>query len=385
MKQTKNFKKWRNFWINKKEQDGYQNKLLNAINRYAPPGTEENPEREKRTASRGGVNMNNYEKMFFNGGGKDIQLAGKSLKADSAMVPVDQNAAIANYFYKGTIKNQEETFKADKEGIPIFEKSPEPLKKTYGIKMDDKNPYGGNVEIPTLDSGIKRQIKRERIKYDYNLVSAEKSTVKADDTLDFINKINGVGREAPTSSNHNKFGRKDSLSKKANELKSNRLNDSGFTANTNNMALNIDNFPALPDYEGIQSKFLESQGKSKPLNSSVLDGSSPFKLSKMGGMGARDSTQSIGNGTMNTIKTINTINLERINNKNENRLQDFENKYDIGEGADDVLSNLMRNHGNDISQEAIKLDTHSNFANQNEEYLRSIKEEKWEETLKKRL
>lgn len=222
---NKELQKMKEFLDKKNEQEGYQSKLLNAINRYAPPGSEEQSKPEKRVASRGGVNMNNYEKMFFNGGGKDIQLAGKSLKADSAMVPVDQNAAIANYFYKGNIQNQEETFKADKQGIPIFEKSLEPLKKTQGIEINGNNPYNGNIEIPTLDSGIKRKIKRDKIKYDYNLVSAEKSTIRADDTLDFINKINGVGREIQTQ-NNNKPTRKDSLSKKANELRRNNLNDS---------------------------------------------------------------------------------------------------------------------------------------------------------------
>ena len=377
----------------KREQDGYQMKLASAINRYAPPGQEDKFQPERKPASRGGVNMNNYEKMFFDKG-NNINMAGKSLKADSAMVPVDNNPNLANYFYKGTIKSQEETFKADKNGIPIIERTPGQLKKTSGIEMNEDNPYT-NVEIPTLDSGIKNQLKRDRVKYAYNPPSEEKS-IKADDTLDFINKINGVGANNSPDTDRKPFGRQDSLAQKANEIKNGKLNDTGFTVNTNNLAEKLDkDFPAIPAYEGIQPRYMDSQGKinmndtsmnnAEPLNNSIMTDKSPFKLSKMGGMGVRDSNNSIGNGTMNTLQTINSINLEKINNRNEDRLADIENKYNIG-GDDDSLSVLLRKNQNDISQDAIRLDTNTNFMkNENEEHLRSIKEEKWEETFKKHL
>ncbi|CAI2376488.1 unnamed protein product [Moneuplotes crassus] len=377
----------------KKAQDGYQNKLVSALNRYAPKGTNEDAP-ERRAASRGGVDMNNYEQMFFNKNNNNINLAGKSLRGDSALVPVDHNDTISNYFHKGTIKKQEQTFKQDKKGIPIYEKSPEAV-KTHAIEVNEKNPYTGNIEIPTLDSGIKNQIYRNRVKYQFEPDTEEKSTIKADDTLDFINKINGIGGD-PNSNDEMKFGRQDSLSKKVNEIRKNKLNDTGFTANSNNMALDIDNFPALPEYEGIQSKFLESAGRGKlndtsfhnkgddSLNNSVLKNDSPAKSTRNGGMGVRDSTQSFGNGTVTTLRTVNTINLEKINNRNDNRLLDFENKYNFRDGGDDTLSNLLKNHDNDMSYEAIKLDNDTEFKSNND-YLRSIKEEKWEGTLKKHL
>lgn len=299
---------------------------------------------KNRAASRGGVNMNMYEKMFFDKGGKDMQLlGGKSLKADSALIPVDHNDTITNYFNKVPYKKQDETFRTNKGGIPIFERSPEALKKTHGYDMNSNSPYETNIEIPTINTNIKNQVKKEKYHFDYG-VDDDKTSIKADDTLDFINKINNVGNKDYSGSNDKKFGRQNSLQKKANELKSNRLNESGYTVNTNNLAekLDIDNFPALPDYEGIQSEFLKKSRKepevrnfemnrAEPLNTSILsDNTVPFKFTDMGRV--RDSTSSLADGTVNTMKTVNTINLERINNKNENRLRDIEERYNFRDG-----------------------------------------------------
>lgn len=391
----------------KRDQEGHQKKLLSAINKYAPPGENEYGE-QKRAASRGGVNMNMYEKMFFDNGGKDVQLGGKSLKAESALLPVDHDQTITNYFHKGPYKKQEETFKSSKGGIPIFESSPEPLKKTNGYKINGDKSYGGDVEIPTINSNIKKQVRRDKIHYNYGMDSDDKTSIKADDTLDFINKINGVGAGGQKSkgSSGNKFGRQNSLSKKASEMKKNKLNESGFSVNSKNLAekLDFDNFPALPDYEGIQSKFLKDrenkedsyrkfESKAEPLNTSMLsDNTVPLKMT--GAHKMRETTQSLGNGTSNTLKTINSINLEKLHNRNENRLADLENKYNL-KSEDDELSklessydhkfNYKDNNNGSYGDYAIKLDTNSNFmnGNNNDDYLRSIKEEKWEETFKK--
>ena len=172
----------------KREKQKYQDNLESALNKYAPP--KENEYGEKRVASRGGVNMNMYEKMFFANGGKDMQLNGQTLKADSALLPIDHDKTITNYFNNGPIKRQEETFKFDKRGVPIFESSPEQLKNTneYAIPLDN---YGERVEIPTINPNIKKQVKREKERFDYGL--SEDPSINADDTFDFINKINGVG------------------------------------------------------------------------------------------------------------------------------------------------------------------------------------------------
>lgn len=235
----------------KRDQDGYQQKLLHAINKYAPP--EENQYGERKIASRGGVNMNVYEKAFFDKGGKDMVLGGKSLKADSALVPIDGNHGITNYFNNERTEMPDKMFK-DNKGIPVFESTPEHLRQTNG--------YGMSPEIPTINTNIKRQIDGKRLKYEYGEVSDSKTTIKDDDTMDFINKINGVGAK---DKGENKFGRQNSLQKKAKELKKNHLNDSHITVNTKNLAekLDFDAFPSLPDYEGIQSKFLENSGRAK--------------------------------------------------------------------------------------------------------------------------
>lgn len=172
----------------KKEKQMYQQNLESALHKYAPP--KENEYGEKRAASRGGVNMNMYEKMFFANGGKDMQLNNQSLKADSALLPIDHDKTITNYFNNGPIKRQQDTFKLDKRGVPIFESTPEKLKNTdgYAIPMDN---YSERVEIPTINANIKKQVKREKERFDYGL--SEDPTINADDTFDFINKINNVG------------------------------------------------------------------------------------------------------------------------------------------------------------------------------------------------
>lgn len=369
----------------KKENEGYQHKLNSAINKYAPPGQQDDIPRT-RAASRGGVDMNMYEKMFFNNKNNGVDLAGKSLRGESALLPVDHNDTITNYFHKGAVKRQEETFRTNKNDYSILDKSPEVMKKAHGYDMNDGNPYNANVEIPTLNTGIKNQIKREKVKYEYGFESGEKSTIRDDDTFDFINKINGVGGQKPEK---NKFGRLDSLSKKVDDIRSKKMNDTSFTANEDNMALDLDNFPALPDYEGIQSKFIQNNGKGgnniykvDALNSSQIS-ESPFKNYKMSG--ARDTGNTFGNQTTNTMKTLNSINLEKINNRNENRLNDIENRYNLG-GDDDALSSLINKHDYDFGNntEGIKLDNNSNYM-RGDEYLNSIKEERWEETFKKQL
>ena len=172
----------------KREKQMYQDNLENALSKYAPP--KENEYGEKRAASRGGVNMNMYEKMFFANGGKDMNLGGKSLKADSALLPIDHDKTITNYFNNGSIKKQQDNYKYDKRGVPIYESTPEPLKNTDGYAIPVDN-YGDRVEIPTINTNIKRQFKREKEKFDYGL--SEDPTINTDDTMDFINRINNVG------------------------------------------------------------------------------------------------------------------------------------------------------------------------------------------------
>jgi len=381
--------------INKREQDGYQKQLLNALNKYAPPA--ENQYGERKLPSRGGVNMNIYEKAFFDNGGKDMLINGKSLKADSALVPIDHNHGITNYFNKNTNKTQEETYK-DKGEIPILERTPEILKQTEGYGFSLDKSYG-SPEIPTINTNIKKQINKNRLKYEYGSISDDKETIKDDDTIDFINKINGVGR----NQNDKQFGRQNSLAKKAKEMKSNKLNDS-YTVSSKNLAekLDFDAFPALPDYEGIQSKFLENSSKTKksnemnivkaePLNTSILsDTNNGIKFANyIGGEkgGIRDSTISIGNGTVNTLNTLNSINLEKINNRNEKRLNNFEHGYGVDALDDDhgkpdrSFYHIMKKNSNDYGNQAIKLDTKLNFMSDGE--LNEIKEENWEETLQK--
>jgi hypothetical protein len=368
----------------KKEQEGYQQNLNSAVNKYAPSGSQDDIP-QQRAASRGGVDLNNYEKMFFNNKNKDIGLAGKSLRGESALLPVDHNDTITNYFNKGNVKRQEETFITDKSDYASYEKSPEAMKKHLGYDMNDGNPYNANVEIPTLNSEIKNRIKREKVKYEYGSESESKSTNKNEDTFDFINKINGVGG---MKSDKNKFGRQESLSRKVEDIRSRKMNDTGFTANEGNMALNIDNFPALPDYEGIQSNFMQGHGRGgnnykADLNQSQVSNASPFKMTGMGGGGQRDSTNGFGNQTTNTMKTLNSVNLEKINNRNENRLMDIENKYNgNGNDNDDALSSLMNGNDYGYGDGGMQLDHNSNFM-RGDEYLNSIKEERYEETLKK--
>lgn len=336
----------------KRDQENHHKGLMSAINKYAPEGESEYG--NKRAASRGGVDMNNYEKMFFNNGGKDMQvrgnkdmqlIGGKSLKADSALIPVDHNDTITNYFNKNSYNKQDDTMKSMKGDYPVFERSPGSLKKSHAFDMnDDHNAYNTNLEIPTINTNIKNQIKREKIDYNYGADFDDKSSIKADDTLDFISKINNVGhRKDSTDSTNKKFSRQQSLKNKANELKSNRLNESSYTEKSKNNGhkLDIDNFPSLPDYEGIQKDFMgrnkeDSNDKyrnnmAEPLNTSML--SDNTVQMKMTGMAkARDTSNSFANGTSNTLKTINSINLEKINNRNENRLNDIENKYNFNGG-----------------------------------------------------
>jgi len=196
----------------KKDQEGYQTKLASAINKYAPPG--ENEYREVRAASRGGVNMNMYEKMFFANGGKDMQtagqgtlLGGKSLKAESALLPIDHDKTITNYFNKNIITKQQETFKYAKGGVPIFESSPEQLKNT-------------NIEMPTINTNIKNQIRRDKAQFDYGV--DDDASIKADDTFDFLSKINGIGG-GKKKTEEPSMGRR--------EPKANRLNKSGISEN----------------------------------------------------------------------------------------------------------------------------------------------------------
>jgi hypothetical protein len=333
--------------------------------------------------------MNMYEKMFFENGGKDMQLiGGKSLKGESALISVDHNDTITNYFNKEPYKQQEETLKSMKGGIPIFERSPESLRKSRAYEInDDNNAYTTNIEIPT----IKNKIKKENLNYNYGADLNDKSSIKADDTLDFIDKINGVGKSKDSKdSNGMKFGRQNSLSKKAQELKSNRLNDSGYKMG-NHMAgkLDLDDFPALPDYEGIQSKFMAGkEGNSdrkfennyaEPLNTSMIsDKTVPFKLTGMGKM--RESTMSLANGTTNTLKTINSINLEKINNRNENRLEEMERKYNFG--RDYSSPSLENSYSSPYKGKDIDYGYDDSGFGEDDK-LKSIKEERWEETFKK--
>ena len=373
----------------KRAQENYQSQLAGALNRYKPP--EENEFGERKMPSRGGVNMNIYEKAFFDNGGKDMMLnGGKSLKADSALVPVDQNYGMTNYFNKGTIKKTENPMKAG--GIPVFESSPEALKNTNAYGMSPEKSYGISPDIPTINTNIKRQVDKSRVKYQYGQISDDKPSMKADDTFDFINKINGVGG----NNDGKKFGRQNSLSKKVDELKSNRLNESNISINTKNLAekIDFDVFPSLPDYDGIQNNFLDNTSKKDngaKLDSSMISDTNNLKRYNLGGKigGIRDSTTSLGNQTTNTIKTINSINLEKINNRNENRLNDIENKYDFH--TDDELTKLENSsyhkmkssNSNNFDNSAIKLDGKSNYMGDYD--MNPIKEEKFEETFKKQL
>jgi len=161
--------------------------------------------------------------------------------------------------------------------------------------------------------------------------------------------------------------------------------------------LEFDAFPTLPEYEGIQSKFMKNDRdepsrrpdkfeskRAEPMETSMLsDKSTPFKITGMGRV--RDSTTSLANGTVNTI---NSINLEKINNRNEKRLMDIEQDYKFS-GDDDELSKLGNSYlgisskkdNDDYGNYAIKLDTNTNFMKGRE--LNSIQEENWEETFKK--
>lgn len=156
--------------------------------------------------------------------------------------------------------------------------------------------------------------------------------------------------------------------------------------------IEFDNFPVLPDYEGIQSKFLNddnsdnikyNKNKAEPLNTSMLSESpSPFKITNMGKV--RDSTSSLANGTVNTL---NSINLEKINQRNENRLLSMDKDFKFNDDDDDLprldhsLIKGSRQNNDDYGNFAIKLDTNTNFMKNDK--LGSIREENWEETFKK--
>lgn len=327
----------------KHKEDTYHKNLLGALNKYKP--VEETEYGERKLPSRGGVNMNIYEKAFFDKGGKDMMLnGGMSLKADSALIPVEQNYGITNYFNKGTIKKQEKITKNTKNGIPIFESTPEPLKQTNGYALSPEKSFG-SPDIPTINTNIKNQVNKNRIKYEFGNITDAKSEIKEDDTFDFINKINGVGG-----------------GKKSKPPKATNLNDSINTINSKQLAdkIDFDVFPALPDYEGIQSKFLDKNNNSikygganggDKLDSSMISDTSNIKMynigrdtaTKMGGYGVRDSTQSLANQTTNTLNTLNSINLEKINNRNENRLKNFEGGFKF-ETNDDELSKLQNSY-----------------------------------------
>lgn len=115
--------------------------------------------------------------------------------------------------------------------------------------------------------------------------------IKQDDTLDFLDKINKIGGGNQKQSMYN------------NNLDNTKPLD--LSIKSSNLAQRVDfDFPAIPEYKGLQEEFLNSKYKSP--NGFI-----------------RQSTESLHNQTTNTINTINTLNLEKINNRNLDRLERF--------------------------------------------------------------
>ena len=173
------------------------------------------------------------------GGGGYISIDPKgSLQAESALLPIDHEAGITNHF-----KN---AMGSDPPPLRDFKQSPPrggaklklglnpalggaPERSSSGLGLDHSLIGGGGTAKSRGGGGVGGN-------YNYRAIldtSSGMSEGKPRDTMDFFNKINKVAK-GPTEGTERE-GRGD------------------ITVNSSNMAarLDLDNFPSLPDYEGI--------------------------------------------------------------------------------------------------------------------------------------
>ena len=118
---------------------------------------------------------------------------------------------------------------------------------------------------------------------------------KPRDTMDFFNKINKVGHAGG-----------DETGRTGGEI----------AANERNLAtkLEIDNFPSLPDYEGIQPRWQITEGET--------GGGVPLHQGAAVPLNRGPVNETMRSGQ--TMHTLNSVNVERINQRNEDRLREFE-------------------------------------------------------------